>query len=365
MAAVPSPLSSFSLRRAVPGDFEPYMDAFEAVAAEGRWMGAEAPIDRPARRAGFDRAVAGDGSTLFVADAGGEIVGAVNASVTVGGIVDLGMFVVEGHRGDGIGRALLEAVLDWARREGAHKISLAAWPTNHPAIGLYARYGFRVEGRRRRHYRRRNGALWDSVVMGLVLDEDSAGGPGPSRPAPAPIVVPGGGIAAGGLVLREWRRTDTGAIVDLIGDPEVARWMDSIPSPYTTADAEEFIARSRLQLADGTWAALAIVADGALVGSVGLHRDAEDGRTAEIGYWVAAAARGRGFASTAARALSDFGLGPLGLRRVELNAAVANTASRRVADKAGFELEGVRRAWRTVEGIPADFAVYSRTAAPM
>src|SRR4051812_26872473 len=191
MTAVPTPLSSFSLRPAVAGDYGAYMDAFEAVAAEGRWMGAEAPIDRVARRAGFDRAVAGDGSTVFLAHAGGGMVGAIYASLS-GGIVDLGMFVVDGHRGAGIGRALLEAVIDWARAAGAHKISLAAWPTNQPAIGLYARYGFRVEGPRRRHYRRRDGALWDSQVMGLVLDDEAPGGPGRVAPVRAPIVVPDG-----------------------------------------------------------------------------------------------------------------------------------------------------------------------------
>src|SRR2546423_3617142 len=121
MAAVPSPVSSFSVRPAVAGDFDACLDAFEAVAAEGRWMGAEAPIDRAGRRAGFDRAVAGDGSALFVADAGVELVGAISASLT-GGIVDLGMFVVDGHRGGGIGRALLEAVIDWARAPGAPQI---------------------------------------------------------------------------------------------------------------------------------------------------------------------------------------------------------------------------------------------------
>ena len=50
MAADPSRLSPFSLRPAVAGDFDAYMDAFGAVAAEGRWMGAEAPIDRAGRR---------------------------------------------------------------------------------------------------------------------------------------------------------------------------------------------------------------------------------------------------------------------------------------------------------------------------
>jgi RimJ/RimL family protein N-acetyltransferase len=84
MAAVPSPLSSYTLRLAEPGDFDAYMDAFEAVAAEGRWMGTEAPIDRDARRTGFDRAVAG--AARMLCDFGFETLGLrraeLNAEVT-------------------------------------------------------------------------------------------------------------------------------------------------------------------------------------------------------------------------------------------------------------------------------------------
>src|SRR2546423_1868762 len=123
MAAVPSPVSSFSVRPAVAGDFDACLDAFEAVAAEGRWMGTEAPIDRAGRRAGFDRAVAGDGSALFLAEAGGAIVGAISAALS-GGILDLGMFVVDGPPGGGMGPARLEAVLDRgpaAGRPGARR----------------------------------------------------------------------------------------------------------------------------------------------------------------------------------------------------------------------------------------------------
>ena len=366
MAAVPSPsLPPYSLRLAEAADFDAYIDAFEAVAAEGRWLGAEAPVDRDARRPVFDRAVAGDNSVLFLADSGGSVVGSIYAALS-GGVVDLGMFVVSAHRGGGIGSTLLEAVIDWARTQEAHKISLAVWPTNHPAIGLYARYGFRIEGTRRRHYRRRSGAVWDAVWMGLILDHDTEGGPGPSKPERPPLVVPDGGIRGGsdngGIVLREWRRADGPALVPLIDDPEIRRLLPHIPDPYTPADAEEYIAATRVNLTAGTAIAVAIVVDGALAGSIDLRLGGGDGRTAQMGYWVAAPLRRRGVASTAARMLCDFGFETLGLRRVELNAEVANTASRRVAEKAGFELEGVRRAWRTVRGVPTDFAFYGRLA---
>ncbi len=363
MAAVPSP-SLYPLRLAEAGDFDAYMDAFDAVAAEGRWMGAEAPIDRDARRAGFDRAVEGDNSVLYLADAGGSIVGSIYGSVS-GGVVDLGMFVVGGHRGGGIGSALLEALIDWARAQQAHKISLAVWPTNHPAIGLYARYGFRVEGTRRRHYRRRSGALWDATWMGLILDHDTTGGPGPWKPERAPLLVPDGGIRGpgrSGIVLRQWRSADIPALVAAIDDPETGRTLPHIPSPYTPADAEEYIAGTRVELTAGKTFPVAIEVDGALAGSIDLRLDGFDGTTAATGYWVAAPLRGKGVASTAARLLSDFGFEDLGLRRVELNAALNNPASRRVAEKAGFELEGVRRSWRTVAGVPTDFAVYARLA---
>ena len=367
MAAVPSPHSSYSLRLAEPGDFDTYMDAFDAVAAEGRWMGAEAPIDRDARRAGFDRAVAGDDSVLFLAawpTATRSIVGSIYASVS-GGVVDLGMFVVGGHRGGGVGSALLEAVIDWARAASAHKVSLAVWPTNHPAIGLYARYGFRVEGTRRRHYRRRSGALWDARGWASSSTTTRPAGRARRSRSASPSSCPTAGSAARrtavsccapgtGPTSRRWWR--------LIGDPETRRTLPHIPHPYTPADAEEYIAGTRVDLTAGTTLPVAIVVDGAIAGSIDLRLDSFDGTTAETGYWVTAPLRGRGVASTAARLLSDFGFEDLGLRRVELNAAVDNPASRRVAEKAGFELEGVRRAWRSVAGVPTDFAVYARVA---
>jgi RimJ/RimL family protein N-acetyltransferase len=74
-----------------------------------------------------------------------------------------------------VGGALVEEAVATARRLGAHKVALQVWPHNQPARRLYRRHGFADEGRLVRHYRRRNGELWDAIVMGMVLDHDSPG----------------------------------------------------------------------------------------------------------------------------------------------------------------------------------------------
>jgi RimJ/RimL family protein N-acetyltransferase len=86
------------------------------------------------------------------------------------GVADLGMLVAAGWRGRGVGSALVAAGLAWAREAGAHKVALQVWPHNQAAVALYEKFGFQREGLLRRHYRRRNGELWDAVVMGLLLD---------------------------------------------------------------------------------------------------------------------------------------------------------------------------------------------------
>ncbi len=168
---------SVMVRPARAGDFDEWLALYEAVAAERLWMGAEAPLDREARLGFFERSLTGDGVAIFLAEDEGRLVGAVNL-VLANGLVDLGMFVASDRRGGGVGGTLVEAALGWARESGAHKVSLTVWAHNHAARGLYAKYGFVTEGTRRRHYRRRNGELWDAVLMGLVLDESTPGGPG-------------------------------------------------------------------------------------------------------------------------------------------------------------------------------------------
>ena len=65
---------------------------------------------------------------------------------------------------------LVRRAVDWARAQGAHKISLEMWPDNDAARALYEKFGFEQEGFLRDHYRRRNGELRSAVTMGLLLD---------------------------------------------------------------------------------------------------------------------------------------------------------------------------------------------------
>jgi RimJ/RimL family protein N-acetyltransferase len=85
-------------------------------------------------------------------------------------VAELGMYVAADCRRMGVGSALLEAAFAWARQKEAHKISLQVWPHNEAARRLYRKFGFVEEGYLRHHYRRRNGELWDAVLMGLLLD---------------------------------------------------------------------------------------------------------------------------------------------------------------------------------------------------
>ena len=161
------------VRPAVEEDLDVVVDQIWAVAAEGRWIGVEVPFDRAARRQKLGALVSGEPSTLLVADtapAGGPgVVGHISVSVAPYGVADIGMLLIDGWRGKGLGTALLEAAIAWATAAGAHKMALEVWPHNAPALQLYLRAGFVEEGRKRRHYRRNNGELWDSVLMGLPL----------------------------------------------------------------------------------------------------------------------------------------------------------------------------------------------------
>jgi RimJ/RimL family protein N-acetyltransferase len=165
-----------AIREALAADFENWFRLYDRVAAEGRWIGGEAPSDRADRQLAFDAYLNDPDAVSFLAEADGRLVGNLGVEIRRG-IAELGMMVDAGWRGRGVGSALMVACIAWATEHGAHKLVLEVWPHNTSAQGLYRKYGFEQEGLFKRHYRRRNGELWDAVRMGRVLDQESPGSP--------------------------------------------------------------------------------------------------------------------------------------------------------------------------------------------
>ena len=113
-----------------------------------------------------------DHAAVFVAEADGRIVARLSiardqhpASYHV---ADLGMMVAPDYRRQGIGRALLEQAVEWARGAGVRKLELHVFPHNEPAIKLYESFGFEREGYRKAHYRRGGGYV-DAILMAYAI----------------------------------------------------------------------------------------------------------------------------------------------------------------------------------------------------
>jgi RimJ/RimL family protein N-acetyltransferase len=82
---------------------------------------------------------------------------------------------------------------------------------------------------------------------------------------------------------------------------------------------------------------------GTLVGSSGLHRIDWEVSKFEIGYWCRTRFSGQGYATETVRGIAAFAFDALGVKRVEIRCDPLNRPSARVAERAGFHLEGELR----------------------
>jgi len=160
------------VRPAVPADADALVALGRSVASEEElWLtydrsrGEERRHVRGVRR---DPNVA-----IFVAETPAGIVG----RLTIGRdqrpyshhVAEVGLMVAADQRRRGIGSALMEEALSWARASGITKVELEVFPHNEPAIALYRKLGFEEEGRRRKRYLI-GGHHVDAVLMAIQLD---------------------------------------------------------------------------------------------------------------------------------------------------------------------------------------------------
>ncbi len=159
--------------------------------------------------------------------------------------------------------------------------------------------------------------------------------------------------------LRPWRLEDAPSIARLANDIEIARWLrDVFPNPYTLKDAQGFI-QSCLENGEDSLC-LAIEIDGQAVGSIGLFRGTDVyQKNAELGYWLGREFHGQGVMTQAVREICRMGFARWDIGRIYAEPYASNAGSRRVLEKAGFQLEGILRRSVYKLGETQDSCMYS------
>ena len=262
-------------------------------------------------------------------------------------------WVSAAHRRRGFARHALSLLAAWARDDlGLERLEVAAAVGNEGGRGVAEAAGFRPEAVYR-SYRQIGEKRTDYILYALPMPSWRVGpewedgvrqaevAPQEERPPTQDVVLPAEPpvLEGAGLRLRAYRAADLEALIASI-DEETVRWLSHVPWPY-----DEAAGRGFLEFAAGSWLAhqahfaVADAANDALLGGLNVDIDLPHA-VGEIGYRVNPDARGRGVATAALCLAVEWAFGTLRLARLDLGADTRNTASLRVAAKAGYRREG-------------------------
>lgn len=145
------------------------------------------------------------------------------------------------------------------------------------------------------------------------------------------------------LCLRRFRESDAEAFADYRSDPAVARYQ-GWDAPYPLEQASRFVSAMATEPADvpGEWLqiAVALAADGVLVGDCAFASQVQEPRTVEIGFTIAPEHQGRGYAREAVSSLLRYLFEHLGKHRVIASCDPRNAPSVKVLEALGLRREG-------------------------
>ncbi len=169
-------------------------------------------------------------------------------------------------------------------------------------------------------------------------------------------------LSDGVVLLRPWACSEASFIAEASGDAAIERYNSP---PASVADAVALVERF-----ERNWQSFAVsgkpsdvgfaivdAASGEVAGMCGVDEWSSTD-VAQIGYWLVAAARGRGFATRAVMLMTGWLFG-LGAARVFLTVVSENVASAAVARRAGFRYEGTLRAHGVWRGCRQDVDVFA------
>jgi 8-oxo-dGTP diphosphatase len=179
----------------------------------------------------------------------------------------------------------------------------------------------------------------------------------------APQPVPDFPLQSERLCLRPLVPADADAIHRLVNDWEVVRMLARLPFPYPRSLADDWIASTAKQIADGTAYHLAITGlengQELLIGCVGLRLDQAD--AAELGYWVGRRYWGHGVATEAAARVASWALANLPITRIRARVLLDNPASAAVMRRIGFREIGTGNEEMLARGGPQPVTIFEAT----
>ena len=160
--------------------------------------------------------------------------------------------------------------------------------------------------------------------------------------------------------IREWKLADADNLARMLNNKNILdNLRDGLPYPYTVKDAEEYI--SSMLSADKTKTfAFAITVDDTAIGSIGVfRRENIHFRTAEMGYYIGEPYWGNGLGTSAVKQACSYVFKHTDIIRIFAEPFAYNTASCRVLEKSGFQLEGILHSNAVKNGKVIDMKMYS------
>jgi RimJ/RimL family protein N-acetyltransferase len=160
--------------------------------------------------------------------------------------------------------------------------------------------------------------------------------------------------------IRQWRESDAPDLASALSNKKILdNLRDGLPFPYTEKDGLDFI-KAMLSAEKNDTFPFAVTVDDKAIGSIAVFRQGNIHRLiGELGYYIAEEYWGNGIMTQAVRQICEYVFKNSDLIRIYAEPFAYNTASCRVLEKAGFQLEGVLRNNAIKNGEVLDMKMYS------
>ena len=167
-------MGSYVIRTAKIEDAEATLNIQRSIICEGKYLTAypeEFTRTLPQQREWIEHKLKNENETIFVAEKDGEVVGFIVFETAqnrkrLSHTGSFGLLINNNYRGMGIGKTLIQVLLEWAEKSPViEKVSLAVYSTNHRAISLYKKMGFIEEGRKIKEFKFAENEYVDDILM--------------------------------------------------------------------------------------------------------------------------------------------------------------------------------------------------------